>query len=306
MTISCFIKGVLREDSVKLVAGETGTLIDKRRPSRTEARWRSDRSYSSAALAFAALIALLPKPLHATSLSHVDVLRIGKKIWQNECNGTIAGLTSWNAGEDFASLGIGHFIWYPKGRPGPFEESFPKFVSFISKRGVKLPALLLGTGEKPCPWNSRTEFLRAQHSTEMNQLRSFLVDTVDLQAEFLIARLESALPKMLAEAAPSDRANVQEQFERLTKTSQGCYALVDYVNFKGEGVLHTERYQGQGWGLLQVLEAMHGTSDTDAVDEFARAAKAVLTQRVQNSPADRHESRWLSGWIRRVNSYNGS
>ncbi len=306
MTISCFIKGVLREDSVKFVAAETGTLIDKCRPSRTERRSRSKRCYSSAKLVFATLIALLPKPLHATTLSHVDVLKIGKKIWQNECNGTIAGLTSWNAGEDFASLGIGHFIWYPKGRRGPFEESFPKLVSFISKRGAKLPALLLGTGEKPCPWNSRTEFLRAQHSTAMNQLRSFLVDTIDLQAEFLIARLESALPKMVAEAAPSDRANVQEQFERLTKTSQGCYALVDYVNFKGEGVLHTERYQGQGWGLLQVLEAMHGTSDAGAVDEFTRAARAVLTQRVQNSPADRHESRWLSGWIRRVNSYNGS
>ncbi len=140
----------------------------------------------------------------------------------------------------------------------------------------------------------------------MNQLRSFLVDTIDLQAEFLIARLESSLPKMLAEAVPSDRANIQEQFEHLTRTSQGCYALVDYVNFKGEGVLHTERYQGQGWGLLQVLEAMRGTSGAGGVDEFARAARAVLTQRVQNSPADRHESRWLSGWIRRVNSYNGS
>jgi hypothetical protein len=305
MTISCFIKGVLREDSVKLVAAETGTLIDKRRPSRTERRSRSEPCYSSAALIFAILIVFLSTPLHAITLSHADVLRIGKKIWQNECNGTIAGLTSWNAGEDFASLGIGHFIWYPKGRRGPFEESFPKLVSFISKRGAKLPTLLLGTSGKPCPWNSRTEFLRAQHSTQMNQLRSFLADTIDLQAEFLIARLESALPKMLAEAAPSDRANVQEQFERLTKTSQGCYALVDYVNFKGEGVLHTERYQGQGWGLLQVLEAMHGTSDAGAVDEFARAAKAVLTQRVQNSPADRHESRWLSGWIQRVNSYNG-
>jgi hypothetical protein len=259
-----------------------------------------------AALIFAALIVLLPKPLQAITLSHADALKIGKKIWQNECNGTIAGLMSWNAGEDFASLGIGHFIWYPKGRRGPFEESFPKLVSFISKRGAKLPTLLLGTGEKPCPWNSRTEFSRAQHSTEMNQLRNFLADTVDLQTEFLIARLEGALPKMLAEAAPSERANVQEQFERLTKTPQGCYALVDYVNFKGEGVLHTERYQGQGWGLLQALEAMHGTSDAGAVDEFARAAKTVLTRRVQNSPAERHESRWLSGWIRRVNSYNGS
>jgi hypothetical protein len=292
-------------DSVKFVAAETGTLIDKRRPSRTEQQLRFKRRFSSTALVFTTLIVLPPKPLHAITLSHADILKIGKKIWQNECNGTIAGLTSWNAGEDFASLGIGHFIWYPKGRRGPFEESFPKLVSFISTRGAKLPALLLGTGEKPCPWNSRTEFLRAQHSTEMNQLRTFLVGTIDLQAEFLIARLESALPKMLAEAASSDRANVQEQFQRLTKTSRGCYALVDYVNFKGEGVLHTERYQGQGWGLLQVLEAMHGTSDAGAVDEFSRAAKAVLTQRVQNSPAERHESRWLSGWIRRVNGYNG-
>jgi len=288
-----------------LVAAETGTLIDKRRPSRTERRRCSKGYFYSTALVFAPLIALVPKPLHAITLSHDDVLKIGKKVWQNECNGTIAGLTSWNAGEDFASLGIGHFIWYPKGRRGPFEESFPKLVSFISKRGAKLPTMLLGTGERPCPWNSRTEFLRAQHSAEMNQLRRFLVDTIDLQAEFLIARLESALPKMLAEAAPSDRANVQQQFERLTKTRQGCYALIDYVNFKGEGVLHTERYQGQGWGLLQVLEAMHGTSDTGAVDEFSRTAKAVLTRRVQNSPAERHESRWLSGWIRRVSSYNG-
>jgi len=252
------------------------------------------------------MIALWPHISGAITLSHADVQKIGKKIWQNECNGTISGLTAWNQGEDFASLGIGHFIWYPKGHRGPFEESFPKVVSFISKRGAKLPTLLLRGVEQPCPWNSRTEFLRAQHTVEMNQLRQFLVDTIDLQAEFLIARLESALPKMLAEAAPADRGNVQQQFERLARTPHGCYALVDYVNFKGEGVLHTERYQGQGWGLLQVLESMHGTSDAAAVDEFSSAAKAILTQRVQNAPAQRHESRWLTGWIRRVNSYSGS
>jgi hypothetical protein len=248
---------------------------------------------------------LRPDTSYAVSLSHADVLRIGKKIWQNECNGTVSGLTSWNKGENFASLGIGHFIWYPKGKRGPFEESFPKLVSFISKRGAKLPAILLGTGELPCPWNSRAEFLQAQHTPPMNQLRKFLVDTIDLQAEFLMARLDGALPKMLAEAPPGDRASVQQQFERLTKTPRGCYALIDYVNFKGEGVLHTERYQGQGWGLLQVLESMHGSSEADAVDEFARAAKAVLTQRVHNAPAERHESQWLTGWLRRVSSYNG-
>jgi hypothetical protein len=279
--------------------------MDKCRPSRKQRALRLRRFGLVPALLIASAGLLQPDTSYAVSLSQADVLRIGKKIWQNECNGTVSGLTSWNKGEDFASLGIGHFIWYPKGKRGPFEESFPKLVSFISKRGAKLPTILLGTGELPCPWNSRAEFLQAQHTPPMNQLRKFLVDTIDLQAEFLMARLDAALPKMLAEAPPADRASVQQQFERLTKTPRGCYALIDYVNFKGEGVLHTERYQGQGWGLLQVLESMHGSSEADAVDEFARAAKTVLTQRVHNAPAERHESQWLTGWLQRVNSYNG-
>jgi hypothetical protein len=277
--------------------------MDKRYASRKQHR-RDSRPQVLRALAGLACVAFLPQPLPAISLTQSEAREIGKKIWQNECNGTVAGLTSWNEGENFASLGIGHFIWYPKGQRGPFEESFPKLVGFIAKRGAKLPGLLLGAGERPCPWNSRTEFLNAQHTAEMRQLRRFLADTVDLQTEFLISRLQNALPKMLAEAAPSDRANVQQQFERLASTPQGCYALVDYVNFKGEGVLHTERYHGQGWGLLQVLENIHGTSaGTAAVDEFARSAKAILTRRVQNAPAQRRESRWLSGWLQRVNSY---
>ena len=278
--------------------------MDKRYSSRKQHRRRDSRAHFLAILVTLGCVAALPQTLPAISLTHSEALAIGKKIWQNECNGTIAGLTSWNEGENFASLGIGHFIWYPKGQRGPFEESFPKLVSFIAKRGAKLPGLLLGTGERPCPWNSRAEFLHAQNTPEMKQLRQFLADTVDLQTEFLISRLQNAPPKMLAEAAPSDRANVQQQFERLASTPQGCYALVDYVNFKGEGVLHTERYQGQGWGLLQVLENMHGTSPgAAAVDEFARSAKAILTRRVQNAPAERRESRWLSGWLQRVNSY---
>jgi hypothetical protein len=295
-----------RRFNLRLIAAESRTLMDKCRPSRKHLC----HGFGGAGLAFVSvatgLIALWPNTVTGITISHGDALKIGKRVWQNECGGTISGLTSWNQGEDFASLGIGHFIWYPKGRQGPFEESFPKLVSFVSNRGAKLPALLLGVGRvPPCPWNSRAEFLEARNTAEMNQLRQFLVDTIDLQAEFLVARLEAALPKMLAEAAPADRINVQQQFERLTKTPKGCYALIDYVNFKGEGVLHTERYHGQGWGLLQVLEAMHGNSDSGAPDEFARAAKVVLTRRVQNAPADRHESRWLTGWLRRVDSYSG-
>jgi hypothetical protein len=82
--------------------------------------------------------------------------------------------------------------------------------------------------------------------------------------------------------------------------------LADYVNFKGEGVLHTERYRGEGWGLLQVLEQMHGTeSGAAAAREFANSAAAILRRRVQNSPPERHEARWLPGWLNRVHSYQG-
>jgi hypothetical protein len=108
---------------------------------------------------------------------------------------------------------------------------------------------------------------------------------------------------MLNEAPVAEREDIGKQFERMTSTPEGCYALVDYVNFKGEGVLHTERYHDQGWGLLQVLEGMHG-SGAGATREFSRSAAAVLARRVQNAPPERKESRWLSGWLNRVNSYS--
>jgi hypothetical protein len=102
----------------------------------------------------------------------------------------------------------------------------------------------------------------------------------------------------------AERARVQRRFDRVADSSSGCYALVDYVNFKGEGVLATERYAGQGWGLLQVLEGMsQENSGREAVKNFAESAKEVLTNRVRNSPPKRNESRWLPGWLLRINTY---
>src|SRR5438270_10649839 len=131
---------------VKITVAETGMLMDKWHPSRKQhCRLLKPCRVLTVSL-FALAVSLFPEICCAVSLSHPDVLRIGKRIWQNECNGTISGLTAWNEGEDFASLGIGHFIWYPRGPRGPFDESFPKLVSFISSRGAKLPTLLLGVG----------------------------------------------------------------------------------------------------------------------------------------------------------------
>ena len=136
----------------------------------------------------------------------------------------------------------------------------------------------------------------------MNQLRDLLAGTVPEQSRFLAQRMEAALPKMLNEAPPSERDHIRTQFQRLAATAAGTFALIDYVNFKGEGTKETERYKGEGWGLLQVLAGMRGTGP-GAPAEFSRSAAAILERRVRNSPPARGEARWLPGWKNRVNSY---
>jgi hypothetical protein len=234
----------------------------------------------------------------ATSLSPAQLDRIGKRIWQNECAGTIDGLTSWNSGEDFASLGIGHFIWYPAGRRGPFEESFPRLIAYLGQRGINAPAWMQG----PCLWNDRAAFLADKSSPRQQELRRLLSNTVREQTEFIRLRSRAALPKMLAAAGPNAN-RVRHHFDILSATPEGTFALIDYVNFKGEGTAPAERYQGRGWGLLQVLETMTPHSPADAPAAFADSASRVLTQRVQLSPPDRGESRWLPGWKNRCQTY---
>ena len=231
-------------------------------------------------------------------LSDAELERIGRRVWQNECGGTRDGLTSWNAGENFASLGIGHFIWYPKRARGPFEESFPKLAAFLAANGASVPAWMRGD----CPWDSRTEFQAELRGPRMNELRDLLAGTIRLQSRFLADRMSAALPKMLAAAPSAQQENVRAQFERLAATGPGTFALIDYVNFKGEGTKPEERYNGEGWGLLQVLSAMKGHGP-GAASEFARCAASVLERRVRNSPPARNEGRWLAGWKSRVSSY---
>lgn len=244
------------------------------------------------------LLFLLMSAVGGFALSDRELDSIGRRVWQNECAGTRDGLTSWNAGENFASLGIGHFIWYPQGVRGPFEESFPKLVRFLAAQGVTVPAGLDGA----CPWATRAEFQAAFQGAKMKALREMLARTVQLQARFLAQRMEEALPQMLRAAPATEQAKVRAQFQRLAATGAGTFALIDYVNFKGEGTKASERYAGEGWGLLQVLAGMRGTG-AGAAREFGESAAAALTRRVRNAPPERHEERWLPGWKSRVRAY---
>ena len=237
-------------------------------------------------------------------LSGAQIDRVGRRIWQNECGGTVAGLTSWNAGEDFASLGIGHFIWYPQGGSGPFEESFPPLMAFFNARGIVTPAWTRGA----CPWQTKAAFEADKNGPRQQELRGLLSQTVRQQTEFIMARMERALPKMLAAVPTSERGRVSGMFQSLMMTQEGTFCLIDYVNFKGEGTSPKERYQGAGWGLLQVLSDMgrSPSSYTAWNVQFAEAAKRVLSRRVANAPPERKEQRWLAGWHNRCDGYKRS
>lgn len=236
----------------------------------------------------------------ALSLPEKSATEIGMRIWNNECGGKIDNLTWWNTGEDFASMGIGHFIWYPEGKTGPFEEQFLKLLSFFEENSVTLPIWLQQS--RSCPWKSKQEFDEAREGEELKQLRFLLANTIQLQVEFMTERLEAALPRILEAAkTSSSKEKISNRFYRIAKTGVGPYVLLDYVNFKGEGVSASERYQAQGWGLLQVLEAMKDSADP--ISDFVESAKRLLKCRVENAPPERGESRWLSGWYNRLDTY---
>jgi hypothetical protein len=253
----------------------------------------------AAAAVFLVAACLAPaQPAGAVALRPDQMQAVGKRIWQNECGGSVAGLTSWNKGEDFASLGIGHFIWYPAGKEGPFEESFPPLVAYIRSAGVPLPAWLLQTPD--CPWKTKAAFDADAKGQRQTELRQLLSQTVTLQTAFIAQRLQQQVPGMIRAGGPAAAAS----HALLSQSAEGTFAMLDYINFKGEGLKPTERYNGQGWGLAQVLGSMRAANAAQAPAAFAQASKAVLARRVENAAAmGKKEQQWLAGWHNRCDRY---
>jgi hypothetical protein len=232
---------------------------------------------------------------------------IGQRIFANECNLKLSCLSSWNAGEDFPSLGIGHFIWYRENQQEVFVESFPALLAFYQQGQTAVPDWLSALKDSASPWQNRAEFEADFNSARMIELREFLAETMPIQVEFIINRLYSSLSGLRRASTFPDQ--IEQLFYAVAHSAgpAGMYVLIDYVNFKGEGTAESERYQGQGWGLLQVLEHMHFNADDRApLHQFADSAKFVLARRVANAPAERNEARWTQGWNKRIDTYTSA
>jgi len=239
-----------------------------------------------------------------TPMTADELACLQKMIYFNECSGRVERMLTWNADEDFPSFGLGHFIWYPQGKQGPYQALFPEFLSFLEAQKTEIPAWIKALPAREAPWQNREEFLNDLSSERMEALRNFLDRTQGFQTQFIIQRIKGILPRMLAAIPEEKRPVIEIKFKEIANAPKGMFALIDYVNFKGEGILETERSQGQGWGLLQVLEEMRTPEkEEDALKEFVRAAKKVLENRVKNAPPEKDCSKRLGGWKTRVKNY---
>jgi hypothetical protein len=174
-------------------------------------------------------------------------------------------------------------------------------MTYCKQRQITPPAVGLLSH---CPWNSPDAFKKEFRGASMTQLREWLAANVTLQTDFIIARSRAALPKILSSAPASDRQRISANYSKVASTPHGQYALIDYVNFKGDGLNQAERYNGKGWGLLQVLGGMKDVaSGQAAAKEFSESAKRALQRRISNAPPARGEARWLPGWLNRCDTY---
>lgn len=234
------------------------------------------------------------------TLSDIEAEKIGQKIYANECGCQRDKLVWWHPNEEFPSLGIGHFIWHPKGSTPLFEETFPTLLIFLKEEGVVFPTWLRENFS--CPWHSRAEFMSKEEEAKRKELQEMLAQTIPLQARFIVYRFQKTQERLLAVCDVEKKKKIEKILTELMQTTEGSYCLLDYLNFKGEGISSSEQYKGQGWGLLQVLEEIPPNS-SDLIHAFTDGAKRILQRRVHNAPVERHEERWLPGWIKRIDSY---
>lgn len=238
------------------------------------------------------------------STSKQDLDAIGDRIFRNETDGDASKLLRWNAKGNFADLGIGHMVWYPTNQRGPYTETFPSFLKYVQSKNVPLPTWLANRPNDGGPWASQADFERAKDDKQMRELANFLQKTTGLQAGFMAEQLRRNMPNMVQTLPAQYRQAALDNFQIMEKTPGGLYPMLDYMVFQGAGTSVNERYNGHGWGLLQVLLNMERVQPgANALAEFMRSAGDSITHRVAAAPADLHEARMLATWQTRVRTY---
>lgn len=261
-----------------------------------------------------------------------DRKRLIHLIWQRESAGSVEGLTAWNAGESFASVGFHHALWHPDR-----DSTVNAFAHFAKARGLEnIPEEIF----LPLPDYLSTRMLwkealadAAQGQTEQEQaktragmllkkLQVFFArnDVQEAQLDFIVQDLQNFrenfsqiiqdIPDAQRRAHWQDKTSrVEGNFDALAQSPEGLFALLDYISFKGDGFSEGNLRIGleirevsldTNWGLLQVLSKMRMTAHEAPLSAFQHSASEILAERAHRWKSD---EKWMLGWNNRVQGY---
>lgn len=300
-------------------------------------------------------------PLSSPLIAQTSFLqKLSEALYKNEADCKNHNLTHWGKNEEFPSLGLPHAIWYGTSSSKKYQEQFPELIRYLRKnlnasdQQISWPLLLQKNPLPPAPWASQAEFaeikkvsLAIENVKESLQLadikknkaalykdayslfeiRHFLSNPkiLQLQAQFVIEKTFLSLHRILAAShreSPTEAQELYQKIQLLLGSPEGVLSIVDYLNFKGEGLKPSERTPlgKYPWGLKTVLEIMPSSASvnaaikapTDASAEinlqFTKAALCSLQRMAYHSGAADSKDQlqryaWLNGgWKTRLES----
>ncbi len=292
-------------------------------------------------------------PLSSPLISQTTFLqKLSEALYKNEADCKNHNLTHWGKNEEFPSLGLMHAIWYGKSSSKKYAEQFPELIRYLRKnlkvsdQQISWPELLQKNPLAPAPWASQAEFAKIKKVSlaiegvkesaqlaliQKNQaalykdaytlfeIRHFLSNPkiLQLQAQFVIEKTFLSLHRILAAShreSPTETQLLYRKIQLLLSSSEGVLSIVDYLNFKGEGLKPSERtpLEKYPWGLKTVLEIMPAMDPADASQQpnvqFTQAALCSLQRMAYHSgTADSKDQlqryAWLNGgWKTRIES----
>lgn len=222
------------------------------------------------------------------------------KIYTNETGGNPDNLIYHNPKEGFCSIGIGHFLWFTDSTKAAFKETFPALLTEMNGTdGVFFDEVNTTIPDK-CPWKSQTEVDSAKATPLYKKLFAGLTSTKgkQLQVKYMAFRAAEALDEIIIK--DKEMSSVIEQ---LLADDKGTYAVIDYVNFKGNSA-SGEDYNGHTWGLDTVLAVMPSDTTIPLMRRFEIAAETTLEARVREAKVlGKDESMFLPGWKKRIETY---
>lgn len=213
-------------------------------------------------------------------------------------------------------LGIAQNLWLPEGSNSIFQTEWPTVAQRLQELGCKIKPWML----EGCPWSSQEAFDTDFNSKKMVWLRTHLSKKklVLAQAFCIAERLQRAMdpssPDSLLTGLTEEQSTlVQKNFDLVVHcfNPSGIYALIDYVNFKGEGRLDgSEKFVGVSCGLLQVSLNIQTpeevANDETIINAFVEGAKVTLNNRIiyhKIQDPNSNDRQYWNMWVAHLSDY---